>query len=119
MMPAGGAVSRGAQLATLSKLAKSIFVSDKTARLLDAAEAEIANADPDSYRKRAVQQTRSAYEIHKRIPADLVGRIAALGPESEAVWARAKDQNDFAQLQALSQADARAQHRTGGSDRLR
>ena len=95
MMPAGGAVSRGAQLATLSKLAKSIFVSDKTARLLDAAEAEIANADPDSYRKRAVQQTRSAYEIHKRIPADLVGRIAALGPESEAVWANAKDQNDF------------------------
>ena len=95
MMPAGGTVSRGAQLETLTKLAKSIFVSDKTARLLDAAEAQIASADPDSYQARAVQQTRSAFEIHKRIPADLVGRIAALGPESESVWANAKDQNDF------------------------
>ena len=96
MMPGGGAASRGKQLATLSKLAKSIFVSDDTARLLDAAEAERAGADPDSYPARALRQTRDAYEIQRRIPADLVGRMAALGPESEAVWARAKDEDDFA-----------------------
>ncbi|MDE2776519.1 MAG: carboxypeptidase M32 [Chloroflexota bacterium] len=96
MMPAAGAASRGAQLATLSKLAKSIFISDETARLLDAAEAEIESADPDSYKARALRQTRDAYEIQRRIPAGLVGRMAALGPESEAVWARAKDENDFA-----------------------
>ncbi len=96
MMPAGGAGERGKQLATLSKLAKSIFVSDETARLLDAAEAEIAGADADSYHVRALRQTRDAYEIQRRIPADLVGRIAALGAQSEAVWAKAKDENDFA-----------------------
>ena len=96
MMPAAGAASRGNQLATLSKLAKSIFVSDETARLLDAAEAEIEVADPDSYKARALRQTRDAYEIQRRIPADLVGRMAALGAESEAVWARAKDEDDFA-----------------------
>lgn len=96
MMPAAGAASRGAQLATLTKLAKSLFVSDETARLLDAADAESAGADPDSYQARALRQTRDAYEIQRRIPADLVGRLAALGPESEAVWAKAKDENDFA-----------------------
>ena len=96
MMPAGGAASRGRQLATLTKLAKSIFVSDETARLLDAAENEIAGAEADSYQVRALRQTREAYEIQRRIPADLVGRMAALGAESEAVWARAKDENDFA-----------------------
>ncbi|MYD10622.1 MAG: carboxypeptidase M32 [Chloroflexi bacterium] len=96
MMPAAGAASKGQQLATLSKLAKSIFVSDKTARLLDAAEAESAGADPDSYQARALRQTRDAYEIQRRIPADLIGRMAALGAESEAVWARAKDEDDFA-----------------------
>ena len=96
MMPAAGAASRGQQLATLSKLAKSIFVSDNTARLLDAAEAECAGADPDSYQARALRQTREAYDIQRRIPADLVGRMAALGAESEAVWARAKDEDDFA-----------------------
>ena len=37
-MPPGGAVTRGAQLATLTQLAKKTFVSDQTARLLDAAE---------------------------------------------------------------------------------
>ncbi len=96
MMPAGGAASRGRQLATLTKLAKSIFVSDATARLLDAAEKELADADTDSYQARALRQTRDAYEIQRRIPADLVGRMAALGAESEAAWAKAKDEDDFA-----------------------
>jgi len=96
MMPARGASSRGKQLATLSKLAKSIFVSDDTARLLDAAENELAGADPDSYPVRALRQTRDAFQIQRRIPADLVGRMAALGAESEAAWAKAKDDSDFA-----------------------
>ena len=96
MMPARGAASRGRQLATLTKLAKSIFVSDDTARLLDAAETENASADLDSYRARALLQIRDAHEIQSRIPADLVGRMAALGAESEAVWTKAKDDSDFA-----------------------
>ena len=93
-MPPGGAVTRGAQLATLTQLAKKTFVSDQTARLLDAAESAAAAAD--DYKTRALQQTREAYEMQKRIPADLVGRFAALGPESEAVWAEAKDNDDYA-----------------------
>ncbi|MCY4018441.1 MAG: carboxypeptidase M32 [Chloroflexi bacterium] len=95
-MPPGGSRSRGAQLETLSKLAKDKFVSESTARLLDAAEDESARVDLDVYQARALQQTRQYYEIQKRIPADLIGRIAALSPESETVWAKAKDQNDFA-----------------------
>ncbi len=95
-MPPGGSATRGAQLATLTKLAKDIFVSEQTARLLDAAEAAVAGVDADSYQARAVQQTREAYEMQKRVPAELVGRLAALGPESESVWALAKDADDFA-----------------------
>ena len=95
MMPAAGAASRGRQLATLTTLAKSIFVSEETARLLDAAESEVASADSDSYRARALQQIRDAYEIHRRIPSDLVAQMAALGAESEAVWAKSRTENDF------------------------
>ncbi len=95
-MPAGGSRTRGAQLETLTKLAKNMFVSERTARLLDAAENESAKLELDTYQARALQQTRQYYEIQKRIPAELVGRIAALSPESETVWAQAKDQNDFA-----------------------
>jgi carboxypeptidase Taq len=95
-MPLGGAETRGNQLATLSKVAQEMFISDKTLRLLDAAEGEIAGEDADSYRRRALQQTRQYYDIIRRIPLDLVGEKAALEPVSEGVWAEAKKNNDFA-----------------------
>src|SRR3954468_10767023 len=71
-MPPGGAVTRGSQFATLSKVAYSHFTGDTTARLLDAAEAEAAHEPADSYRLRAVQQTRQSYTLMKRIPAELI-----------------------------------------------
>ena len=98
-MPKGGAETRGQQLATLSTIAKNHFVSDKTARLLDNAMEEVAHEDPNSYRVRAVQHTRHYYDIQKRIPVELVSQIAELSPKSEAVWAEAKQNNDFASFQ--------------------
>jgi carboxypeptidase Taq len=95
-MPPGGAKTRGHQLATLSKIAQEMFIGDETARLLDAAEADVASEDPDSYRARAVAQTREYYEIMRRIPAQLIGDIAELSPESQQVWERAKNTNDYA-----------------------
>jgi carboxypeptidase Taq len=95
-MPPGGSETRGYQLATLSRLARDHFVSDKTARLLDSAEAEVAGDNPDSYRVRAVRQAREYYEISRRIPADLLSRKATLAPVSEQVWHDAKKNNDFA-----------------------
>lgn len=95
-MPAGGAETRGYQMATLSRMAQEHFISDKTARLLDAAEKEIQGEDTDSYRVRAVQQTRQYYDIIGRIPLDLVSEKAAIEPISEHVWAEAKANNDFA-----------------------
>ncbi|MCU0514317.1 MAG: carboxypeptidase M32, partial [Anaerolineae bacterium] len=83
-------------LATLSRLAQEHFTGAKTARLLEAAEAEIAGEDPHSYRVRAVQQTRQYYDIIRRIPLDLVSEKAALEPVSEHVWAEARASNDFA-----------------------
>ncbi len=95
-MPAGGSQTRGHQQATLSRMAREHFASDETARLLDVAEAEIAGENPDSYRVRAVRQTRQYYEIVRRIPADLLSRKATLAPVSEHVWHKAKQNNDFA-----------------------
>jgi carboxypeptidase Taq len=95
-MPAGGAATRGNQLATLSRVAQAHFVSDKTARLLDAVEAEIAGEDADSYRVRAVRQTREYYELIRRIPVEITTAKAELEPVSEQVWAEAKANDDFA-----------------------
>jgi len=95
-MPHGGAETRGSQLSTLSKVAQEHFISEKTRRLLDAAENELVGQSADSYEVRAVQQTCHAYDIIQRIPLDLVGEKAALEPVSEGVWAEAKTNNDFA-----------------------
>ena len=95
-MPSGGSETRGQQLATLSRMAKDHFTSDKTARLLDSAESEISSEDADSYRVRAVRQTRNYYEIVNRIPSELLGKVATLEPTSEHVWAEAKKNADYA-----------------------
>ena len=95
-MPAGGAGTRGAQLATLAKLTMERFISDTTERLLDAVEAELTDEPAESRRARAVSLTRRHYEMQKRIPAELVGRVASLAAESEMVWALARGRNDFA-----------------------
>ena len=95
-MPAAGAGTRGAQLATLAKLTMERFISDTTERLLDAVEAELTDEPTESHRARAVSLTRRQYKMQKRIPAELVGRAAALAAESEMVWALARDRNDFA-----------------------
>lgn len=97
-MPPGGARTRGNQLATLSRLAHEHFISDETARLLDKAEAEIADEDPDSYWVRSVRQTREYYDIIRRIPPDLLSRKATIGPVSEHVWAEAKRDSDFSKF---------------------
>jgi carboxypeptidase Taq len=95
-MPPGGAATRGAQLATLSRIAQEMFVGETTARLIDAAWDEVGGDDDDSTRKRAVAHTRQYYDILKRIPTALIERKAALAPTSEQVWAEAKANNDFA-----------------------
>ncbi len=102
-MPSGGSETRGHQLATLSRLAKEHFISDKTARLLDKAERVIANEDSESYRVRAVQQTREYYDIVKRIPSELLGQVATLEPTSEHVWAEAKKNADYASFKPYLQ----------------
>lgn len=94
-MPPGGAQTRGYQLATLSRIAHEHFAGEKTARLLDAVEKEIAGDEADSYRVREVRQTRQYFDIVRRIPVELTAKKATLGPVSEQIWAEAKQNNDF------------------------
>ncbi len=97
-MPPGGAATRAQQLATLSQLAQERFASDATARLLDAAEIELGDADPDSYPVRAVRHARTGYDLMRRIPAPLLGEVAAYRAAAQQVWVDARAANDFARF---------------------
>lgn len=95
MMPPGGARTRGQQMATLMGIAQTMLMSDDTLRLIDRAEAEVAALDAGAPERVAVAHARAAVELHRRIPADLNARRAALNLTGQAVWADARARNDF------------------------
>lgn len=98
MMPSGGHVTRGKQLATLSVLTRDLLVSASTRRQLDAAEAETASMADDAVEKVMVAQVREAIDYHLAIPADLTRRRVELGSVGHGVWAKARAESDFSQF---------------------
>jgi len=97
-MPAGGAATRGQQLATVTRLAQERFTSQETGKLIAQAEAEVAGDAPDSYRLRSVAQALEAYHLARRVPVELMGDIATLKATAQQVWIEAKATNDFARF---------------------
>jgi carboxypeptidase Taq len=94
-MPPGGAVTRGHQMATISRLAQERFTAPQMGDLLAAAEAELQQANPDGYPARAVRSAREAYTIARRIPPALVGEMAVRKATAQEAWIEAKATNNF------------------------
>jgi carboxypeptidase Taq len=96
MMPPGAVVCRGHQTATLTMLAREILVSDETLRLLDASEADAHMLAEDAPERRALQQTREAIAMHRRIPAALQKERAELRSTAQAAWIQARAEDRYA-----------------------
>jgi carboxypeptidase Taq len=95
-MPPGGAPARAAQRATLARLEHELFTSDKTARLLDEAEAELNGAAYDSNEASMIRVVRQDYAEKTCIPAELVEQITEAETIAHNIWADARKNNDFA-----------------------
>ena len=95
-MPAAGAAARSEQLATLTRLRHRRLASDELGRLLDAARAETAGADPDSFEASLVRVTAREWEKARRVPAELRAEIARTTSVAEHAWQDAKEASDFA-----------------------
>jgi carboxypeptidase Taq len=112
MMPAGGAAARGRQIATLTRLARDLICDDDMQRRLEGAERAVAANDVDEADRTAVEQVRAAVEAHRRMPADLTERRAALQSPAMAAWVEARATDNFEAFEpflAESMALARAQ----------
>ncbi|MGO4706196.1 carboxypeptidase M32 [Microvirga sp. 2MCAF38] len=95
MMPTGGAETRGHQIATLTRLARDILLAPETEKALETAERAVESAPEDSAARRAVKQTRIAFDHHNRIPASLIQERVALRTHAQSAWIEARAKSDF------------------------
>jgi carboxypeptidase Taq len=94
-MPPRGGAARAEQIATLTRLRHQRLASDELGRLLDAAEARLDGAAPDSFAASLVRIGRRDWEKARRVPADLRAEIARTTSIAEHVWEAARAEADF------------------------
>ena len=95
MMPARGAPARAEALATLEHISHEMFVAPETGRLLDAAEAELDGAEPDSDDACLVRVTRRRYEKARCVPSELAADLARAASIGQEAWVDARKRSDF------------------------
>ena len=96
MMPPVAAEARGKQLGTLVELARDIATGDAMLTAIDIARSELAGAPGNDLRRRAVEDAASAIARLGRVPARLVKEAAERQTEGQAIWIKARAENDFA-----------------------
>ena len=95
MMPAGGAESRGHQIATLTRVARDLLLAPETEKALDEAERAVEGLPEDAAERRMVLQTRHAVEHHRSVPASLIQERAALRTVAQSAWIEGRSKSDF------------------------
>ncbi len=104
VMPVAANDQRASQLETLSVLIHDRKTSDGLGDLIAKSSDEIAGTAPDSYEASLVRIVHRDYDLDKRIPTELAGRIAQAEAEGFATWRDARAENDFQSfLPALEQ----------------
>ncbi|MEX6505834.1 carboxypeptidase M32 [Jiella sp. M17.18] len=101
MMPPGGVEARGHQFATVTDCARDLATGAAMAQALASAERELEGADADDPRAHAVRAAREGIAVLSRIPSELLSEAAELKTRGQAVWAKARAENDFAAFAPL------------------
>ncbi len=96
MMPPGGAAARAETVATVQRLSHEMFVSDQTGRLLEAAEARLDGAAPESDEASIVRVVKRRWEKARRVPSQLAADLAHAASVGQQAWVVARRESDFA-----------------------
>ena len=95
-MPPGGGPVRGAQLETLDRIAHEKFVSDAIGALLEELRPLEESLDYDSDEASLIRVTRRDWDKARRVPADLAAEMTRAAADGHDIWARARQDSDFA-----------------------
>ena len=96
MMPPGGGPVRAQQLTTLDRIAHEKFVSDEIGVLLEDLAGYEQGLDYDSDEASLIRTARRDYDKLRRVPAELAAEMTGAAAEAHDVWAKAREENDFA-----------------------
>jgi carboxypeptidase Taq len=107
-MPEGGVAGRAEQLATLSRLAHEMLVSEATGSLLR----NLDEPETDSEDFALVRLTRREYERATRLPAELVAELSRASALAQPAWERARARSDWASFAPHLEKIVRLQRET-------
>jgi carboxypeptidase Taq len=96
MMPPTGAELRADELGTVQRILHEGFVSARTGRLLDGAEAECGDLLPDSDDARLIAVVKRRWEKARRVPSELAADLARASSTGQEAWVDARARSDFA-----------------------
>lgn len=85
-MARGGAEDRGNLIGTLVGIMVEKMTSEKTARALEEAEAEVAGLDADNDDVRIVRSTRREFNRLTKVPGDWMANFARLTSVAQNAW---------------------------------
>lgn len=93
-MPEGAAEARGQQMATLETVAHRFLTDPELGELIESLE--VSGLPDDSVAGAHVRQARRAVDHATKLPVELVEALGKHVARSRSVWARARQQQDFA-----------------------
>ena len=97
-MPKGGAVARGRQSATLSRIRHERSVDLGLGALIDSLVPHAKSLPPDSDDAALIRVAHRDYQKAIKVPAEWVERVSRHGSASYDAWIRARPANDFATM---------------------
>ncbi|MBU0494624.1 MAG: carboxypeptidase M32 [Chloroflexi bacterium] len=100
-MPPGGAVARGRQQSTLSRLAHEKLTDPAIGGLLDDLQAYEESLPYDSPEASLIRVTRRKYERAAQVPPSFMAELNEHAAVTYQAWTRARPADDFAAVQPL------------------
>src|SRR3954452_11406359 len=95
-MPRAGTKHRAEQFGTLSRIAHEKFTDPVVGKLLDELRPLEDSLDPNSDDAALIRLARRDYEKASKVPSSLRAEIAQASSAANAVWVKARAENDFA-----------------------
>ncbi|MBF0104059.1 MAG: carboxypeptidase M32 [Deltaproteobacteria bacterium] len=96
MMPPAGNAARSQMLAQIAQLENRLWRDPTTSGIIERLKPELAELPADSFEHALVRHAVREQKRALRVPPELCGQITQAFAEGHAIWAKAREQNNYA-----------------------